>query len=191
MNEEEKLALLLKYKDVLDKFKNIDSEDIHNYDVMSFGEWLWSSFYSEDILIRSLSKIYHELSISSQPYSKFILYFKENNWHKYDSHNPYPIQQNLSSSLNNYELFKLIKRRLNTLEKRYTHSFISKRIHKYQEDETLTEEEVNNIILKNVKACNNSLQTLNALKIDSPHYTSLKILMEEIFVLKEEDYSQV
>ena len=142
MNEEEKQALLLKYKDMFDKFNNIESEDIHNYDVMSFGEWLWSSFYAEDILTRSLSKIYHELSISSQPYSKFILYFKENNWHKYDSHNPYPIQHNLSSSLNNYELFKLIKHRLNALEKRYTHSFISRRINRFQDDETLTEEEV-------------------------------------------------
>ncbi len=188
MNEEAKQALLIKYKDVLDKFKNIGSEDIHNYDVMTFGEWLWSSIYSEDILTRSLSRIYHELSISSQPYSKFILYFKENNWHKYDSHNPYPIQQNLSSSLNNYELFKLIKRRLIALEKRHTHSFISRRINKYQDDETLTEEEVNNIILKNVKACNNSFITLKDLKIESEVYQSLKILMEEIFILKEEDY---
>jgi hypothetical protein len=191
MNEEEKQALLLKYKDVLDKFNDIESEDIHNYDEMSFGEWIWSSFYSEDILTRSLSRIYHEFSISSQPYSKFILYFKENNWHKYDSHNPYPIQHNLSSSLNNYELFKLIKHRLNALEKRYTHSFISRRINRFQDDETLTEEEVNNIILKNVKACNNSFVTLKELKIDSPHYTSLKVLMEQIFVLNEEDYSQV
>ena len=76
MNEEAKQALLLKYKDVLDKFENINSEDYHNYE-MSFGEWVWKSFYSEDILPRLLSKTYHELSISSQPYSKFILYFKE------------------------------------------------------------------------------------------------------------------
>ena len=187
MNEEAKNALLLKYKDVLDKFKNIDSEDYHNYE-MSFGEWVWKSFYSDDILPRLLSKTYHELSISSQPYSKFILYFKENNWYKYDSHNPYPIQHNLSNMMSSFDLFKLIKRRLNALEKRHTHSFIINGINRYENDEVRTEEEVNDFILKNIKACENSLRILKDLEMDSTDYTSLKILMEQTFILKEEEF---
>jgi hypothetical protein len=187
MNEEAKQALLLKYKDVLDKFKNIDSEDYHNYE-MSFGEWVWKSFYSDDILPRLLSKTYHELSISSQPYSKFILYFKENNWYKYDSHNPYPIQHNLSNMMSSFDLFKLIKRRLNALEKRHTHSFIINGINRYENDEVRTEEEVNDFIIKNIKACKNSLSILKDLEMDSLDYTCLKILMEQTFILKEEEY---
>ena len=109
MNEEAKQALLLKYKDILDDSNNDDD----NYPFGDFiGEWILRGENSQDILIRLLTKIYHEFGFESQPYVKFILYFKENNWYKYNSNNPYPIQSNLATVMNNYELFKLVKRRL-------------------------------------------------------------------------------
>ena len=183
MNEEAKQALLLKYKDILDDSNNDDD----NYPFGDFiGEWILRGENSEDILIRLLSKIYKEFSIESQPYVKFILYFEDNNWYKYNSNNPYPIQDNLSTIMNNYELFKLVKRRLIAHEKSRIHSFVGHIVNKCQENQT--EEDSNKFIVKYIKLYNSSMSILKDLKIESDVYQSLKFLMEQIFILKEEDY---
>ena len=130
MNEEAKQALLLKYKD----FLNDSNKDYENYPFGDFiGEWSLRGENSEDILIRLLSEVHNEFAVESQPYIKFILYFKQNNWYKYNSNNPYPIQDNLATIINNYELFKLIKRRLVDVEKRSIQRFITRQINKCQE----------------------------------------------------------
>ena len=183
MNEEAKQALLLKYKDILDDSNNDDD----NYPFGDFiGEWILRGENSEDILIRLLSKIYKEFSIESQPYVKFILYFKDNNWYTYNSNNPYPIQDNLSTIMNNYELFKLVKRRLIAHEKSRIQSFVGHIVNKCQENQT--EEDSNKFIVKYIKLYNSSMSILKDLKIESDVYQSLKFLMEQIFILKEEDY---
>ena len=176
MNEEAKQALLLKYKDVLDNSNNYGD----NYPFGDFiGEWILRGENSEDILIRLLSKIYKEFSIESQPYVKFILYFEDNNWYKYNSNNPYPIQDNLSTIMNNYELFKLVKRRLIAHEKSRIHSFVGHIVNKCQENQT--EEDSNKFIVKYIKLYNSSMSILKDLKIESDVYQSLKFLMEQIF----------
>lgn len=183
MNEEAKQALLLKYKDILDDSNNDDD----NYPFGDFiGEWILRGENSQDILIRLLTKIYHEFGFESQPYVKFILYFKENNWYKYNSNNPYPIQSNLATVMNNYELFKLVKRRLISDEKSRIQRFVGHIVNKCQENQT--EEDSNKFIVKYIKLYNNSMSILKDLKIESDVYQSLKILMEQIFILKEEDY---
>ena len=184
MNEEAKQALLLKYKDILD---DSDNHDDNNYPFGDYiEEWILKGQNSEDILIRFLSKVYHQFGFESQPYVKFILYFKENNWYKYNSNNPYPIQSNLATVMNNYELFKLIKRRLIALEKGSAIRFITREVNKCQE--FLTDEECNKFIVKYIKLYNTSMSILKDLKIESDVYQSLKILMEQIFILKKEDY---
>ena len=176
MNEEAKQALLLKYKDVLDESNKYDD----NYPFGDFiGEWILREENSEDILIRLLSKIYKEFSIESQPYVKFILYFEDNNWYKYNSNNPYPIQDNLSTIMNNYELFKLVKRRLIAVEKHSTQLFVGHIVNKCQENQT--EEDSNKFIVKYIKLYNSSMSILKDLKIESDVYQSLKFLMEQIF----------
>ena len=183
MNEEAKQALLLKYKDILDDSNN----DYDNYPFGDFiGEWILRGENSQDILIRFLTKIYHEFGFESQPYVKFILYFKENNWYKYNSNNPYPIQSNLATLMNNYELFKLIKRRLIADEKSRIQRFVKNIVNRSQENHT--EEESNKFIVKHIKLYNSSMSILKDLKIESDVYQSLKILMDNFFILKEEDY---
>jgi hypothetical protein len=175
MNEEAKQALLLKYKDILDGSNNYD-----NYPYGDFiGEWILRGENSEDILIRLLSKIYKEFSTESQPYVKFILYFEDNNWYKYNSNNPYPIQDNLSTIMNNYELFKLVKRRLIADEKSRMQRFVENIVNKCQEDRT--EEDSNKFIVKYIKLYNSSMRILKDLKMESDVYQSLKILMEQTF----------
>ena len=177
MNEESKQALLLKYKDILDGSNNKYDD---NYPFGDFiGEWILREENSEDILIRLLSKIYKEFSIESQPYVKFILYFEDNNWYKYNSNNPYPIQDNLSTIMNNYELFKLVKRRLIAVEKHSTQLFVGHIVNKCQENQT--EEDSNKFILKYIKLYNSSMRIVKDLKIESDVYQSLKFLMEQIF----------
>ena len=176
MNEEAKQALLLKYKDVLDESNKYDD----NYPFGDFiREWILREENSEDILIRLLSKIYKEFSIESQPYVKFILYFEDNNWYKYNSNNPYPIQDNLSTIMNNYELFKLVKRRLIADEKSRIQWFVVNIVNKCQENQT--EEDSNKFIVKYIKLYNSSMSILKDLKIESDVYQSLKFLMEQIF----------
>jgi hypothetical protein len=175
MNEEAKQALLLKYKDILDGSNNYD-----NYPYGDFiGEWILRGENSEDILIRLLSKIYKEFSTESQPYVKFILYFEDNNWYKYNSNNPYPIQDNLSTIMNNYELFKLVKRRLIANEKSRIQRFVGHIVNKCQENQT--EEDSNKFIVKYIKLYNSSMRILKDLKMESDVYQSLKILMEQTF----------
>lgn len=185
MNEEAKQALILKYKDIIDNYYNNNELYGYNYIV----DWNMSLHNSEDILLRLLFKTNKEFGIDSQPYIKFILYFKENNWYKYNSNNPYPIQCNLATTINNFELFKLIKRRLLFCEKRSLQYFISNIINRCQED--LTENESDKIILKHTKLFNNSIRILKDLKIDSEFYQSLKILMEQTFTLEDKNYQQI
>jgi hypothetical protein len=183
MNEEAKQALLLKYKD----FLNDSNKDYENYPFGNFiGEWSLRGENSEDMLIRFLTKMYYEFGFESQPYVKFILYFKENNWYKYNSNNPYPIQSNLATLINNYELFKLVKRRLIADDKSRIQRFVKNIVNRSQENHT--EEESNKFIVKNIKLYNTSMSILKDLKIESDVYQSLKILMEHFFILKEEDY---
>jgi len=183
MNEEAKQALLLKYKD----FLNDSNKDYENYPFGNFiGEWSLRGENSEDMLRRFLTKMYYEFGFESQPYVKFILYFKENNWYKYNSNNPYPIQSNLATLINNYELFKLVKRRLIADDKSRIQRFVKNIVNRSQENHT--EEESNKFIVKNIKLYNTSMSILKDLKIESDVYQSLKILMEHFFILKEEDY---
>jgi len=183
MNEETKQALLLKYKD----FLNNSNKDYENYPYGNFiGEWSLRGENSEDMLIRFLTKMYYEFSFESQPYVKFILYFKENNWYKYNSNNPYPIQSNLATLMNNYELFKLVKRRLIADDKSRIQRFVKNIVNRSQEN--YTEEESNKFIVKHIKLYNASMNILKDLKIESEVYQSLKILMEQIFILKDIDY---
>jgi hypothetical protein len=176
MNEEAKQALLLKYKDFLDGSNN----DYDNYPHDDFiGEWILRGENSEDILIRFLTKMHYEFSPASRPYVKFILYFEDNNWYTYNSNNPYPIQDNLSTIINNYELFKLVKRRLIADEKSRMQRFVGHIVNKSQENQT--EEDSNKFIVKYIKLYNSSMRILKDLKMDSDVYQSLKILMEQTF----------
>lgn len=179
MNEEAKEALLLKYKDILD---NSDTDD----PLRKCDEWAAKGQNSKDILLIFLSTVYHEFVIEFMPYIKFILYFKENNWYKYNTKNSYPIKSNLATVMNNYDLFKLIKRRLIASEKREAISFI-RILNKFQ-DWITDEEERNEFFLNHIKLYNNSLNILKDLKIESELYQSLKILMEQLFIIKDEHY---
>ena len=88
--------------------------------------------------------------------------------------------------MNNYDLFKLIKRRLIASEKRNAISFI-RTLNKFQ-DWITDEEERNEFFLNHIKLYNNSLNILKDLKIESELYQSLKILMEQLFIIKDEHY---
>jgi hypothetical protein len=107
------------------------------------------------------------------------LYFEDNNWYKYNSNNPYPIQDNLSTIMNNYELFKLVKRRLISDEKSRIQRFVGHIVNKCQENQT--EEDSNKFIVKYIKLYNSSMRILKDLKMESDVYQSLKILMEQTF----------
>ena len=81
--------------------------------------------------------------------------------------------------MNNYELFKLVKRRLIAHEKSRIHSFVGHIVNKCQENQT--EEDSNKFIVKYIKLYNSSMSILKDLKIESDVYQSLKFLMEQIF----------
>ena len=123
---------------------------------------------SKDVLVKSFAKIYRFFNITAQPYVKFILFFREGNWYKYNSNNPYPIQLNLAIMLTNNELFKLVKRKLYDLEKSDLLNFF-------------LELKVNSNCLWRLEILQNHLIIFKNLKIDSPIYLKLKILLEYLF----------
>ena len=123
MNNEE---LIAKYKETLDILKfGIDDSNVYEA-VILYENKVKLLRYSTDIIEKSFSFIDKFFNIEAQPYVKFILVYRNGNWFKYNSTNPYPIQLHLGILLTNNELFKIIKRALYNQEKNNLITFFLK-----------------------------------------------------------------
>jgi hypothetical protein len=170
MNEE----LISKYKESLDLLKfGLDTETDEEFEL--YENKYYSLHNSNDILEKSFTKIEKFFSIGAQPYVKFILVYRNGEWYKYNSNNPYPIQLNLCILLTNNELFKLLKRTLYNWEKKNLINFFLR-------------EEIDSSKIENLKIIKNNLIILKNLSIDSTIYLNLKILLEYLFYIDSKHF---
>lgn len=179
--------LINKYKKYLDCLKygieeNEDNEviKIDNYSFY-LDEYLKKIIFNDihpDILLKSFATLFHWLHADAGPYVKFIIYYKNGDWFKYNSNNPYPINHQMSTIITENELQKLIKSKLYNLQKKITI----------------------NMLLNNVIDFNNNLEILKVrqyhlqyfnrhLRADSEFYRKLLVLIKYLFELEDKQFA--
>ncbi len=179
--------LINKYKKYLDclKYGIKENEDngvikIDN-DLFYLDEYLKKIIFKDihpDILLKSFATLFNLLHVNSGPYVKFIIYYKNGNWFKYNTNNPYPINHQMSTIMTENELQKLIKSKLYNLQKKITI----------------------NMLLNNVIDFNNNLEILKVrqyhlqyfnqhLHTDSEFYRKLLVLIKYLFELEDKQFA--
>lgn len=137
-----------------------------------------------DMVLRALTILYNTLGfIAYAYYSKKIVYFYNNTWYKYAGNNNInQIQHNLSSTLTNLELFRLIKRTLIANEKTRLYDYLRGGIKMFEEEHNV--EETEKYIINNITAFKTSVITYSKMTIDSSEYISIKALLERAFTVE-------
>ncbi len=131
-----------------------------------------------DILLKSFSTLFHWLHADAGPYVKFIIYYKNGDWFKYNTNNPYPINHQMSTIMTENELQKLIKSKLYNFQKRI----------------------IINVLLEDVIDFSNNLEILKVrqyhlqyfnqhLHTDSEFYRKLLVLIKYLFELEDKQFA--
>lgn len=164
-------------QDILDKYKkalDILCKENFESDHECFGhpDNLKQLFNSHNIVEKSFSNIARIFNREDALiYSMPCLFYRNNQWYKYNGNNPEQIQLNNATALSENELFKLIKRTLFTREKK---DIIGRFLHRHYE---LDLEELN--IIKT------HLIEFKYLTIDSQTYQEIKIVLEYLLKIDE------
>lgn len=164
-------------QEILDKYK--DSLAILCGDTSNFNEFFEfeTKFrqmpYSNNIVEKSFSKIARRFSMDSLMYSMPCLFYRNNQWYKYNGNHPEEIQINNAVQLSNTELFKLIKRTLFTREK---NDIINK---------FLTRDPEYTLNLEQLNVNKTHLMEFKNLTIDSQTYQEIRIVLEHLLVIDE------
>ena len=143
------------------------------------------NFYSQtDMVLRALTILCSNLGFIAYAYgSKKLLYFYNNTWYKYAGNaNINQIQHNLSITLTNLELFRLIKRTLIANEKTRLYYYILYGIKRFEEQHNV--EKTEQYILNNITAFKSAMITYSKMTIDSSEYISIKALLERVFTVE-------
>lgn len=175
INKYKKYLDVLKYGVKEDEDKNII--DINDSPAHIIKEML-SRDVNSDILLKSFSTLFHWLHSDAGPYVKFIIYYKNGDWFKYNTNNPYPINHQMSTIMTENELQKLIKSKLYNFQK------------KIIIDVLLTDviDLSNNIDILKVRQYH--LQYFNRhLHTDSEFYRKLLVLTKYLFELGDKQFA--
>ena len=131
-----------------------------------------------DILLKSFATLFLWLHIDAGPYVKFIIYYKNGDWFKYNTNNPYPINHQMSTIMTENELQKLIKSKLYNLQKKITINMLLEDVINYEDD----------LILLGIKQYH--LQYFNQhLHTDSEFYRKLLVLIKYLFELEDKQFA--
>lgn len=167
MNNEE---ILNKYKEPLSILCG-DKSNLNDMEFFDYEEKRKNLFNSNNIVEKSFSNIARTFCIDSLMYSMPCLFYRNNQWYKYNGN--YPIQLNNVTELSNTELLKLIKK---TLYNREKNMIIGKFLITHPEY-ALNLEELN---------INKShLIQFKNLSIDSQTYQEIKIILEYLLTIEE------
>ena len=167
MNNEE---ILNKYKDSL-SILCADTSNLNDNEFFEFETKFRQMPYSNNIVEKSFSSIARVFSMDSLMYSMPCLFYRNNQWHKYNGN--HPIQLNNAVQLSNNELFKLIKRTLFTREK---NGIINKFL--------ITDPEYT-LNLEQLNVNKTHLIEFKNLTIDSQTYQEIRIVLEHLLVFDE------
>ena len=168
MNNQE---ILNKYKESLDILCG-DKTNLNDMEFFDYEEKRKNLFNSNNIVEKSFSNIARTFCIDSLMYSMPCLFYRNNQWYKYNGN--HPIQLNNAVELSNTDLFKLIKRTLFTREK----NMIIGQFLITHPEYTL------NLENRNINRCH-IIQFKN-LTIDSQIYQEIKIILEYLLTIEEQ-----
>jgi hypothetical protein len=164
-------------QEILDKYKDSlsilceDSSNLNDNEFFEFDTKFRQMPYSNNIVEKSFSSIGRLFSMDSLMYSSPCLFYRNNQWYKYNGN--LPIEFNNAIALSNTELFKLIKRTMYTREKNY----IIGQFLITNPEYTLNLEQLN--INKT------HLIEFKNLTIDSQTYQEIRIVLEHLLVIDE------
>jgi len=174
MNQQEVIS---KYKDQLDLLKfGPEIKDIEDIDL--YREKIRQFHFSNDIIIKSFSKIKQIFFVNQYMLYKFMLVFRNGHWYKYNPNIPpplIPIQLNLCLLLNNNELFTIIKRTLYNYQKNDLISYFLRM-------------EIDSNKIEELKTIKEHLVIFKNLTIDSTTYLNIKTLLEYLFELDDSNF---
>lgn len=165
----------LKHSDIYDEKVNEDEKKVNDDYNSDHGNTYYKIFMYDtyDILIKSIRILHHNFYIDSIPYYKYILFYRNGNWFKYNSNNHYPIDMTRAELITNESLFKIIKNKLNNQQKALLIKYFL--INDYHIDDEL------NII-------RNHIRIFNSLKIDDFITSQIKTLMEYVFEMDNKHF---
>lgn len=170
MNNEE---ILNKYKDSLSILCG-DKSNLNDKEFFDFEDKYKKIFYSHNIVEKSFSSIARLFNREDAlMYSMPCLFYRNNQWYKYNGNHPEQIHLNNAVQLSNTELFKLIKRTMYTREKNYIIGQFLITGPEY----TLNLEQLN--INKT------HLIEFKNLTIDSQTYQEIRIILEYLLTIEE------
>ena len=169
-------------QEILDKYKDslsILCEDLSNLDIDELDdrrEKFRQMLYSNNIVEKSFSRIYRTFNREDAlMYSMPCLFYRNNQWYKYNGNHPEQIHLNNAVQLNNTELFKLIKRTMYTREK---NNIISNFL--------ITDPEYT-LNLEQLNVNKTHLIEFKKLTMDSQPYQEIKIILEYLLIIDEMD----
>jgi hypothetical protein len=167
-------------QEILDKYKDSlsilcgDTSNLNNEEFYDFEDKYKKMVYSSNIVEKSFSSITRLFNrVDALMYSRTCLFYRNNQWYKYNGNHPEQIQFNNAIQLTNIELFKLIKR---TLYNREKNNIINKFLVPLPEYAlNLDELNINRIHLIEFKN----------LTIDSQTYQEIKVILEYLLTIEE------
>ena len=169
-------------QEILDKYKeplSILCGDIDNLDIDELDnrrEKIGQMQYSNNIVEKSFLSIYRFFNREDAlMYSMPCLFYRNNQWYKYNGNHPEQIQLNNALQLSNIELFKLIKRTMYTREKKM---IISK---------FLISDPEYDLNLEQLNVNKTHLIEFKNLTMDSQTYQEIKIILEYLLIIDEID----
>jgi hypothetical protein len=172
MNNEELITSNIKYLNLL-KHSIYDTDEGEIIVDNEFDyDYIKKQFNSHNVSIKSISILHMNFHLDSIAYFKYILFYRNGNWFKYNSNYGYPIDMTRAELITNELLFKIIKKKLYSYQKMVLINYFLR----------------NDLNLNELNFIKNHLIIFKGLTIDNDVTLQIKALMEYVFELENKYY---